>query len=171
MTLTVETGAVVSGADSLISLAYWKTYAAAQGWSYTDGTDDVAIEQAIRRASRYVSDEFSFKGSTVNADQVFSWPRFGVFDEDGWSVDSDDIPARVERAVAEAAWREFAIADSLRPDVTLSDRVKSERVGPLSTTYADLPTSPSASRPDVKVVRDMLKGLLAAGGGVELVRS
>jgi hypothetical protein len=169
--LTIETGAVVSGADALLSLAAWKAYADAQGWDYSAYDDTTDIEPGIRRGSRFVSDAFLFKGVTVSRDQVFSWPRAWVTDKEGWTIASDDIPPEVERAVAEASWREIQSANSLRPDVNLSERVKSETVGPLSTTYADLPNSANASRPDVSVIRDALRGLLNASGGVELIRS
>lgn len=170
MSLTVEDGSGLSDADALISLAYWKTYADALGWAYSPTYSDTQIEQAIRRGSRYVSDAFTFKGVKLLRAQAFAWPRYGVCDADGWPINSDEVPIQVQRAVAEASWRELQSADSLRPDVTMTDRVKSEQVGPLAVTYADA-SGPNAARPDVKIIRDLLRGLLAAGGGVQLVRS
>lgn len=172
MALTVETGTVVSGADSLLSLAAFKTYADAQGWSYDGTYADDALEQALRRGSRFISDAYSYQGRKVSRDQVFAFPRYDLIDPDGcFSIASDDIPVEVERAVAEAAWREAQSPGATNADVNLSERVKSETVGPLSTTYADLPTSAKASRTDYKIIRDILRPLLNAGGGVELVRS
>lgn len=170
MSLIVEDGTGKSNADALISLDYWKAYADAHGWDYSgkDDTDD--IEPAIRRGSEYVSDAFGWKGTRLTRDQAFAWPRYGVCDADVWPINTDEVPIQVQRAVAEASWRELQSADSLRPDVTMTERVKSEQVGPLAVTYAEA-SGPNAARPDVKVVRDLLRGLLAAGGGVQLVRS
>ena len=106
----------------------------------------------------------------MSRSQAFAWPRYGVCDEDDWPINSDEVPVEVQKAVAEAAWRELQAPNSLRPDVTLADRVKSEQVGPLAVTYADT-SGPNAARPDVRVIRDLLRGLLAAGGGVRLVRA
>jgi len=170
MSLIIEDGTGISTADALISLADWKTYGTAQGWDYS-AYSDTLIENAIRRGSRYISDGFAYKGTKLNRDQAQAWARYGVVDGDGYSVLSTTVPNEVERATAEASWRETTSPNSLTPDITLSGRVKSEAVGPISTTYADTSSSSNAARPDVRKIRDLLKGLLLASGGTVLVRS
>lgn len=170
MALTVETGTGLEDADSFITLAFFQEYAGKQGWSLT-GQDDTAQEQAIRRGTRHISSAFTFKGYRRFRVQSLAWPRSWVTDDDGYAVDADIVPMQVREATAEAAWRELQAPNSLAPDVTMTDRIKSERVGPLFTTYADTAMTAGASRPDIKIFRDLMRGLLAGGGGTTLVRS
>lgn len=159
MSLTVETG---TGGDALISLAYMKDYCGDVGYDITAFTDDVAIEQAIRRASTYISTCYKYKGLVVGGrDQRQSWPRSNVFTNEGWPVDYLTIPREVQMATAEAAWYELNNVGGLNPSIVLTDRVTHEQVGPLSVSYQPVSsTDLSASRPILTIITDLLSDLV-----------
>lgn len=171
MSLVVEDGTGLQNADALIPASYFTTYAGNQGFDLSAYNTD-QIEQAIRRGSQYISNAFTYEGVRSTRDQAFAFPRWGLVDLDDYEYSSTEVPARVQRATAEAAWRELQSPGSLTPDVVLSDRVKREKIGPLETEFFETPNSTSASRPDVKVIRDLLSEFFASHkSSVNLVRS
>jgi len=96
MTITVEDGSIVAGANSYVSLADAWDYAQARG--VTLPTDDAEIEALIIRAMDYLeSFDGRFKGDRVERDQPLSWPRDGVLIE-AWPWRSDEIPRQVLNA-------------------------------------------------------------------------
>lgn len=119
ITITVENGSVVSGANSFISLADAETFlearVSATAWSgATDEEKKAALVQAGRMLGYYVS----WVGGVVSADQPMAWPRQGiVWDGDryktsaSWPIDtgsyyvygSDEIPQEVIDAQCELA--------------------------------------------------------------------
>lgn len=170
MALVVEDGTGLAAADALVSLADFQAYATDQGWDLTSHTNELQ-ENAIRRGSRFISDAYPYKGTKLSRDQAFTWPRYGVFDLDGWDVDSDEVPKEIKLATYEASWREVQTVDSLRPDVTVASRVKKNQLGPLSKEFFPAPAGVSADRPDLKVIDDVLVGLLEGEGGAVLIRA
>lgn len=170
MTLTTTPGS--ASADAFVSLDDCDTYCTARGLSDWTGADALK-EAAIRRATAYLCHAFAWKGSpTQGRDQALAWPRAWVEDADGNAVTTDTIPREVVNACCEIAAREIVTPGFMSPDVVLTDRVKSETVGPISTTYADAGGAASAARPVLLLVRDMVSGLVSGGsGGVRLVRA
>lgn len=168
MALTVETGEGLADADSYLSVAELKSYADARGLSY-GGSTDTAIEQALRRGTRYVDGRYRsrFLGfRTRGRDQALEWPRQGVVVADlnlvggvdlGWAIGPNTIPRELIAAAAEASIRELVSPGSLTPDHTPSERIVSETVGPISTTYANM----DMTRPVVTIIDELLAPLLS----------
>ena len=166
MTLTVEDGTGLAAADAFVSVAGCDTYHTNKGNSTWTGTGAVK-EVAIRRATAWLSDHFTWKGDLVNGrTQALAWPRYGVVDRNGWSVASDSLPRELVDATCEAALRELVTPGTLTPDVTMTDRVKSEKVSSIAVEYFPAPGSADASRPVVTAIFDMLRGLIKGGGGL-----
>lgn len=164
MTLIVETGAGIATADALASLDFVDAYHTARGNTAWTGTDD-AKEQAIRRASTFVSEAVRWRGyRSFGRLQAFDWPRSGVTDDEGFGVNGDEVPGEVLRAVAEAALREIATPGSLTPDYTPSERLASATVGPISVSYDLSRTDPGAARPVLLILQDILAPLILGGG-------
>lgn len=162
MTLTVTPGSAT--ADAFVSLADCNTYCTAHGLTDWAGSDSLK-EAAIRRATTYLSTAFSWKGIPSNGrEQALAWPRTWVEDADGYAVEGDTIPREVVNACCEIAAREVVTPGFMSPDVVLAERVKSETVGPISTTYMDNGAA-SAARPVLLLVRDMLSPLISGGSG------
>lgn len=167
MTLTVETGTGSATADAFVSVETCDAYCEAQGLTdWTSATRSPADddEAAIRRATTWLSNSFSWKGTRLNGrSQALAWPREDVVDEEGEEVATDELPAELVNACCIAAAYERANPGGLTPTVTLTDRVKREKVGPLEVEYvANAPDAESA-RPVLTLVRDMIAGLLATG--------
>lgn len=164
MALVVENGTGLATAESFVSVADADTYHSARGNSaWADGTT-AEKEEALRRASTFLSNSYPWAGYPVNArTQLLAWPRYDVVDQDGNPVASDEVPREVVNATYEVALRELATPGSMNPDVTLADKVKREKVGPLEVEYANADVSANASRPILTIVRDMIGGLLRAG--------
>lgn len=164
MALVVEDGTGLANADAFVSLAYADAYHSARGNTAWTGTDE-AKEQAIRRATAFLSNAYRWKGERAQGrDQALAWPRSWVDDIEGHAVSATSVPWEVEQATCEVALRELTTPGTMTPDVTLTDRVRSEQVGPLRVEYLGL-TSSDAARPVLTVVNDLVRGLVAVGGG------
>lgn len=174
MTLTVEDGTGKTDANAFVSLDAFKAYCDTRGTDYS-AYEDAALEQAIVRATDYLSDGFSWKGYKVKprgatgGEQALAWPRYNATDRNGYGVDSDSIPWEVEQAASVVAIAEMASPGIMSPTYTASERVKREKVGPLETEYHVSDTSPQSARPVQLRVRDLVGGLIDTTGGSRLV--
>lgn len=169
MTLTVETGTGVLGADSLASVddadAYWGARGTlGQPWIALPNT---AKEAALRDASDYASMRLSTNGALTGS-QSFNWPwaDFEVYPRDRMTI---------VKAVVIAA--DVARLGPLTGGAARSDRVvvsESKTLGPLSksTTYGDHPVPSSANGRDLSFVDDLLASLgRSSGSGLVIGRS
>lgn len=101
MALVVETGAVVPGADSYVSLADARTLAEKYGKALP--VDDTEAEAALRNGAVYVGlQERVMCGFRVSPDQSLAYPRRNVFVY-GFPVASNTIPAQLINAQVLAA--------------------------------------------------------------------
>jgi hypothetical protein len=169
MPFVVEDGTGKTDSNAFISVAYFKAYCDLRGHTYSD--DDTLIEQAIVRATAYLSDSYRWAGerikgrSAIGGGQALAWPRWDVVDDDGYSVPADSVPDEIERATAEVTRRELTTPGAMTPDYTPSERVKMEKFGSVSFEYDLSRTDADSVRPVLLVVRDMIGPLLATGGG------
>jgi hypothetical protein len=168
MSLIVEDGTIVPGAESYISVADASTYHTARGnTAWAALATDALREAALRRATDYMRQAYRsrWQGYKVNEDQALDWPRYDV-EVEGYAVDSDIVPTEIKNACAELALR--ASAADLNPDLTQG--VLSEQVGSIQVTYDK--ASPQFTR--YRAIDAILSPYLKAGGGgcsVKLIRS
>jgi hypothetical protein len=168
MSLIVEDGTIVPGAESYISVADASTYHTARGnTAWAALATDALREAALRRATDYMRQAYRsrWQGYKVNEDQALDWPRYDV-EVEGYAVDSDIVPTEIKNACAELALR--ASAADLNPDLTQG--VLSEQVGSIQVTYDK--ASPQFTR--YRAIDAILSPYLKAGGGgcsVGLIRS
>jgi hypothetical protein len=163
MTLIIEDGTGVTGADSYVTLDEFKEYADAHGLDY-ESFDDDELEQAIRRGTRFIDGNYASQWlgrRTHGRDQRLAWPRTGVIDGDGDAIPVDEIPWEVKYASIESSHRELTDPGSLLPDYGESAVVE-ETVGPITVKY-DAPKR--GDRPIRPVIDDLLVSLLLSGGG------
>lgn len=140
MTLVIENGSGVAGADSFNTVAECSAHAVAYfGHSLTGNEMDK--EAALRRAWVYMA-----------ALQWLPdlWPTFG-----------GAIPEPVKLAQSVLARAEFQAVNSLSPSVTLAGRKVLSQVGSLAWDVDHGPASVEASRPVVTMAMDLLAPYLA----------
>lgn len=166
MTLTVEDGTGLENADAFVDVDYVDAYHAALGnTAWSSGTTDTK-EQAIRRATLYLSESYNWKGYPVRfRQQALAWPRTYVEDRYGFGIDSDVVPTEVKKATAEVALRELTTPNAMMPDFTPSAQVKRERVGPLEVEYSLVRSDAEGVRPILLIVRDLIGSLTRNSGG------
>lgn len=166
MTLAVEDGSVVTGAESYVTVAQFKTYCDNRGISYV-ATTDTQIEQNARKAFDYMLQRYrgAWKGYRKDALQVGDWPRAFVYLEPvmiglvgsyPYLVPDDSIPFEVRNAQCELMVR--VVSGDLMPD--LGQKESSVTVGPISVTYN--PNAPADAK--YGVVDGFLKPYLIGGG-------
>jgi hypothetical protein len=163
MSLIVETGAVVAGAESYASVSDASAYHLARGNSTWGVLTTAQMEEALRRATDYMLQTYRalWKGYRKDASQSLDWPRSFVYlepfvvggvGEYPYLVADTVVPDEVERACIELAIR--AAAGELSPDLERAEQ--SVRVGEIAVTY----DKNSSESPRYRAVDAMLSPFL-----------
>lgn len=112
MALTVETGTGLPNADSYITLADARTYAANYG--LTLPTDDTEAEVALRQGCQYIElQEPRYSGVRSSTSQALAWPRTDASNSVGVDYQDNVVPIQLGRAQVAAA-AEFAKGTDVR---------------------------------------------------------
>ncbi len=146
---TVEDGTGLEAANALATVEFVDAWALENqnptSWSEATPSEK---EDAIRSASRWVSLKRKFNGQKIKQTQALAFPRYGLLDEDGWSVDYTSVPRQVQQAVAIVAIKINDGTFAPFPDEaqqTTGKTSTSVSVGPItiSDSFADTQTSQS----------------------------
>lgn len=143
MTIVVEDGSIVAGANSYGTIADFRTYATQKDLLHSgssinvnDKSDD-EIEAALIEAKDYIEAKGEeFQGYKVSDSQPLQWPRNDVWvDKRSRLLSNSSIPREVEYAQYALAYDAFSVR--LMPTIlpTETGRVVSEKVGPIETVY------------------------------------
>ena len=158
MSLFVETGAGVLGADAYVSALDCANYATARGLAFGSGTD---ADAAVRRGTAYIDNTYRlcFPGyRTFRRVQGLEWPRTGAFYQypdnvsspyayglngsgygyAAWPFDPigiNTVPPEIIAATCEAAVREFAEPGVLLPDLERGGGVSLLKAGSVEVKY------------------------------------
>lgn len=109
MSLIVEDGSNVAGAESLASVAYTDTYHSNRGNTAWAVLATAAKEQALRKATDYMTQAYRTRwaGYRTHSTQSLDWPRSLVEIKDvnyiGTYVDQYSVPDEVKKACCELA--------------------------------------------------------------------
>lgn len=134
MSLIVETGALVSGANSYVSRTDYITYAASFG--VTIANDSAADVELLKAAQFIDQHEANLKGDKVTRDQSMGFPRTGIMIEN-WYWSSTEIPRNVILCQMQTALDIHAGFDPYNPAVNPNMIKKRARVeGAVDVTYA-----------------------------------
>lgn len=156
MSLTVEDGTIVSGADSYISVVDADTYFSNRGATAWAALTNSVKEQSLRKATvNYLDAVYNGRwlGSRVSSDQVLDWPRQYVVFE-GFEVATTTIPDKLKYACAELALRSSSAELLLDED----QKIIREQIGPIDVTYQ----GGASQLTKYSVVEELLKPLLYA---------
>ena len=163
MSLIVEDGSAKDSAQSYLDVTAVSAYLSARGMtSFTGLASDTLREAAILRGMRWLENRYRsrWKGRRTTNTQSLTWPRYGVKDADGWTIEHDVIPQLVKDALCEAAEREAAEAGSLSPDLERGGQVQSEKdvVGPIESSKTYFAGAPATTT--FPAIEDMLRSLI-----------
>lgn len=169
MALNVDVGSAT--AEAYISVTDADAYHSARGHTAWAALETPVKEQALRIGAAYLDGQYTFKGRRTDEEQAMAWPREGVQDNDGYSVDDDVIPVKVKYANAEAALL-HSDGTELTPNLERGGNVYKtrEKVGPLEeeTTY----TLTASSRTTFTILDSLLATYLMSGtNNRKLIRS
>jgi hypothetical protein len=91
MTIIVEDGSVVTGANSYATEAELTAYATARGITLTIGAELLLI-----KAMDWIEIQ-KYKGDQIDCEQVLEWPRYNVITRIGCNTASDAIPRQLKQ--------------------------------------------------------------------------
>ncbi len=154
MSLIVETGLGVAGADSYVATVDCAEYAGLRGLTFGS---DMTADAALRRATSYIDNTYRdrFPGyRTFRRAQPLEWPRtnayytyatppgpvpvyavaYAFFPYD--LVPPTSVPPEIITATCEAAIRELAEPGVLLPDLERGGAVSSLKAGSVGVKYA-----------------------------------
>lgn len=133
MTIIVEDGSIVADANSYVTVADARAYAAARGITLS-ATDSVVESLLINAVDYTESKRAQYQGSKVSQDQELQFPRYNV------SIDGFEIPPTTIPKTLKNAQMQLVIESSEGIDLmpTQSGQfVTEETVGPITTKYSD----------------------------------
>jgi len=164
MTLTVETGAIVTGANSYVSRADAIAYAANRGVTLADTT---ATDAMLIKATDYLETYADrFKGILVDREQPLSWPRYDAVIE-GFSWESDEIPRQVVNAQLAVLLEINAGDDPFNPTPVVGPVTEKTVSGAVTVRYA----SGTSSKVKKSRASDAIIALLLSRSGLMAVRA
>jgi len=170
MALVVEDGTGKTTSDSYISIADADTYNLAHEADAVYGAlDDADKEKWLRLAAQDIDNSLRdrWRGSRSNETQAMAWPRTGVVDEDGYTIDDDDMPVVLGYAQTEMAVSYANGGDRLTatPSETADIRRKLVKAGPVEQEIEYMGGKSSSAQ--IYIVNSMLIGLVKSGISVE----
>lgn len=127
MTIIIEDGSIVPGANSYASETELTAYATQRGITLSGGAEALLIQ------SMDYAETQSFQGSRVIATQSLQWPRNGVY-IDGFLVANNEIPAQLKTAQIVTA---IAIDQGNSPNAVIERGIKREKIDVIETEYQD----------------------------------
>lgn len=156
MTIVVETGAIVSNANSYVTVAETRAYATARGVSLS--ATDTDVEILLIKAMDYLESKRSFfQGSKVSALQALQWPRSGVV-IDELDVLETTIPNELKQAQIRLA---VEISNGVDVMPTRSSAfVKKEKTDVIETEYSE--KIGTGIQPEMTAVEALLSPLFTA---------
>ncbi len=183
ITITVETGLVVTGANSFVSLADWKLHADNRGRVYTAVYVDETVKAALVKMADYLN-SLPWKGIKTARDNPMSWPRYGmtltdwnemhqpaseyigVVDNDGYLIGTGEVPAEVVNAQCEGAWLILTGKD-MEPALDRGGALKREKYDVVEFEYF----SGASPTTEFRAVSNRLRGLLKSSFSIEITRA
>jgi hypothetical protein len=166
MALTVEDGTGVAGANSYVTVAEARAYAADRG--LTLPVADADVEKLLVKAADYIETEpqGTYKGyRTYPSVDTMKWPRTDVQIDD-YALGIGEIPIQLKQAQCQLAVE----LQTVDPSMTLSGQlIKREKVDTLETEYA-IDYRAGQKLPQLTKVDFLLKPLLRNTGILKVIR-
>jgi len=130
MSLIIEDGTIVSGANAFNTDAEFTAYALSRGVTLP-GTEDERDVLQILAMDAFTSDEDDLKGYRVSSEQELPYPRSGVY-ANCFAIPNDSIPKGIKKGLLELS------IQAKDGDLLVSaevENIKKDKLGPLETEY------------------------------------
>lgn len=166
MTLTVETGTGIQGAESYVTVAYVDAHWTARSHLSFAATwaaaTTAAKEGALREVTEYLDARFSeqYRGTRKGYLQGLEWPRSGALDDK--ELELPAVPPQLRNVCAALAGRAIGAPLSVDADTDAVVKSSSEKVDVMgeSVTYF----AGASNEKKFGVVLDALKPILISSG-------
>ena len=155
MTIVVEDGTIVDGANSYVDTSDLIAFAAARGVTLV--TDE---EVLLIKAMDFI-ESLQYKGTKSTAEQPLQWPRNGV-SVDGYPIDNNVVPVDLQNGLMQCA---IAIDQGNDPLQDSAPGVKRKKVDVIEIEYQPGASSATFNQ---KILKSLWK-LLAGGYGKNIV--
>ena len=152
--LIIEDGTGAStSANTYATPSYVATYCVNMGLTdWATGTTTNQIN-SIFRAMSYIEGQ-RFRGVKADYDYPLKWPRASAIDDDGYTIEDDEIPENLKRGLARASYEEYMIPGILQPNLEKSDFTTMERIDVISLSYQR-----GKEKTVFQIIDDYLRGL------------
>ena len=183
VTILVETGLIVTGANSFVSLVDWKLHADQRARVYSAVYVDETVKAALIKMADYLN-SLPWKGVKTERANPMCWPRYGmdttgwneihqpasewigVVDAEGYYIGTSEVPAEVVNAQCEGAWLILTGKD-MEPVLARGGQLKRSRVDVIEKEwFAGAPPTT-----EFKAVSNRLRGLLKSSFSTEVMRA
>jgi len=150
--------------NSYVTHAYASSY-----WSdsiYSTNWDAYTADEQNKlliMATRTLDDWYEWVGSKATEQQALRWPRYSATDQDGWWIDSDELPVNLMNATAELAGYLGGFNPNAEPDTKGFKKIKVDVIE-LEIDAKDR-DSATAIPDSVMKMLDHLGEVKARGGG------
>jgi len=139
--LIKETGLGVDNSNTYVDVSDVDLYCAKLGLSDWNKGGEKEKEQSIFRAMAYI-ESFVYQGYKVFSSSVYplrklKFPRYEIYDEDGYCLDYQVIPQQLIDAVCRAAYEELIDPGCLQINLTKDSFTKMEKIGSLQIEYSE----------------------------------
>ncbi len=161
MTIIVEDGSIVAGANSYVTEDELSSYAINRGITLSGDADELLV-----RANDYL-ETLKFKGDRLTKDQSLQWPRSSVW-IDGFSIDDDEIPNDLKTAQLALSLEIDAGNDPLAP---VERSTKKEKVDVIEVEYMDGTRDSTYAPSYQRYINKLVSGNTSGLGVVSVVRA
>ena len=168
---TLDDTAKGASANSYVTVADAETYFDERYDSalWLDEPSTAQKERLLITATREL-DRLPWLATRTTSTQALQWPRSGLCDRDGISLDNDTIPPEVDRATFELAYAILAETDFDTAALGNLAAFKKAKVGPLEVEMRDNVVGPSFRMP-TQVKREIDLWLETSPNAVRVVRT
>lgn len=122
------------GTNSYATRDEANTYATERSWTTWAAASDGVKDAALIEAATYLDLSYEWNGSIASTSQALAWPRSGVTDHEGRTIDSASVPDRVKNAQIELA--NIAVANGGQLITNQTDRnISRVQAGSVSVSF------------------------------------
>ncbi len=169
MAITIIATPKATNANSYATVAesdaYHETHLYSDAW---DNADAEKQRASLVWATRILDDFLTWVGAQTTSEQALDWPRIGIDDENGTTIDQDTIPQELTNATSELA-RKLLEADRTADRDTIG--FSKIQVGPITLDvdkFDEIKVIPDSVR---AMLNQWIEGGFEGGSTVKLVRA